>query len=134
MGIRSLEARFGATPSQITVARRAVRDFARAHGLEASLLSDIELAVGEALNNAAEHGNKERGHVLVSCTIDDHRLIIEVQDDGPGFLPENIAAPNSADPALRGFGLYLMRTLMDDVSFADRGRKVRLMKRLPESA
>jgi len=127
-------ARYAATRSEIAIARCAIRDFARLHGFGAADLYDVELAVGEALNNAAEHGNKERGHVEVTCSFDAGRLVIEVLDDGGGFAPEKVAKPkHSSDPAVRGFGLYLMRMLMDEVSHSNGGRKVTLTKRRAEN-
>jgi len=131
----AFRARYGATRAEIAVARCAIRDFARLQGFDASELYDVELAVGEALNNAAEHGNKERGHIAVACEFEGGRLAIEILDDGPGFAPEKIAQPkHSSDPAIRGFGLYLMRMLMDEVSYSNGGRTVRLAKKLAATA
>jgi anti-sigma regulatory factor (Ser/Thr protein kinase) len=58
------------------------------------------------------------------------RIVIEVQDEGRGFLCSPTAAKPTHD-APRGFGIYLMRNLMDEVAFDERGSCVRLTKRLP---
>ncbi len=58
-------------------------------------------------------------------------LVIEVQDDGAGFASSSPRRRSPAHDAPRGFGIYLMRHLMDEVDFAESGTCVRLTKRLP---
>ena len=94
-----------------------------------ALAEDILLAVGEALANAAEHGFRPGGTLSLSASIAAGRIKIRVTDDGHGFAPR----PHAADPnpyAPRGFGIHIMRTLMDSVDFHDNGRQVVLRKRL----
>jgi anti-sigma regulatory factor (Ser/Thr protein kinase) len=94
-----------------------------------ALAEDILLAVGEALANAAEHGFRPDGTLSLSATIAAGRIKIRVTDDGRGFAPRpNAAEANSYAP--RGFGIHIMRTLMDSVDFHDQGRQVVLVKRL----
>jgi len=115
-------------------ARRAVSAFAASCGFEGALLSDVESAAGEALANAAEHGDRESSSGFdVIATFDGTQLVIEVQDHGAGF--DAGAVLHSAPPSLggnRGFGIHLMRTLMDDVRYSDRGSRVQLVKRLKQ--
>jgi anti-sigma regulatory factor (Ser/Thr protein kinase) len=94
-----------------------------------SLAEDILLAVGEALANAAEHGFRPDGTLSLSAAISAGRIKIRVADDGHGFAPR----PHGAEEnpyAPRGFGIHIMRTLMDSVDFHDDGRQVVLVKRL----
>jgi anti-sigma regulatory factor (Ser/Thr protein kinase) len=67
--------------------------------------------------------------VKASLFPDEVRLV--VRDQGPGF--DVSAVPNCDDlEALeleRGRGLSLMRTLMDEVIFNDKGNEVTLVKR-----
>ncbi len=93
-------------------------------------MADIETAVGEALANAAEHGHQVGSGFEVRVFVERDSIVIEVQDEGRGFLCDP-AAPKPAHDAPRGFGIYLMRHLMDQVDFDERGSCVRLTKRLP---
>ncbi len=93
-------------------------------------MADIETAVGEALANAAEHGHQAGSGFEVRVFVERDSIVIEVQDEGRGFLC-NPSAPKPAHDAPRGFGIYLMRHLMDQVDFDERGSCVRLTKRLP---
>ncbi len=118
------------------------------------------LAIEEALNNAAEHGNLEldselrerdfRGYLtLLEQRVDDPRYrdrrvrfearfsrsesVFQVTDEGQGFDHAQMPDPeeNAADAAVSGRGLTLMHTFMDEVSFNDKGNQVRLTKRSP---
>jgi serine/threonine-protein kinase RsbW len=111
-------------------ARRALIAHIAAYGYADGDLADIETAVGEALANAVEHGYRADTAFEVRAHLERDRIVIEVQDEGRGFTP---AGPSSvAKPSLdssRGFGIYLMRHLMDAVDYDERGTCVRLTKR-----
>lgn len=87
-------------------------------------LDDLRLAVTEACSNAVKvHRPEALGDpVVVSCTIDDTCVHVEVRDRGPGFDPtDREPLPEPEDPArLRhehGLGVELMSLLADHVSF-----------------
>jgi anti-sigma regulatory factor (Ser/Thr protein kinase) len=113
-------------------ARRALFAFAAECGFRETALSDIETAAGEALANAAEHGDRDASLGFdVLATFEDGRLVIEISDHGIGFDCA-AALQNSAPDAAgnRGFGIYLMRTLMDEVAYSEHGSCIHLVKRL----
>jgi len=113
-------------------ARRAVIDFAATCGFDDRSLDDVESAVGEALANAAEHGDCEASAGFdVFATFDDARLVIEVKDHGRGFDCGSVLERATPDATgNRGFGIFLMRTLMDEVAYSDRGSRIQLVKLL----
>lgn len=115
-------------------ARRALRTFAATCGFHDTPLADVENAAGEALANAAEHGNGEGSAGLdVSATFDGDRLVIEIDDHGQGFDAAAVLARPAPDAAgYRGFGVFLMRTLMDEVAYSERGSRIQLVKHLDE--
>jgi anti-sigma regulatory factor (Ser/Thr protein kinase) len=118
-------------------ARRALVEFVASCGFRGDLLTDVESAVGEALANAAEHGDGDSlTYVDVYATFDGTRLAIDVDDHGIGFdciaALKRASAPDCAGD--RGFGIFLMRTLMDEVAYSASGTRVRLVKRLGDRA
>ena len=116
----------------VALARENIAGFACSCGFPESDVADIRLAAGEALSNAVEHGRGGRNsrRVVVDCTFDGSALTIEVKDRGPGFpAPSDLPAVEPDDRG-RGFGIFLMRRLMDEVSFARNGTVVRLVRRL----
>lgn len=86
------------------------------------------LAVGEALGNVILHTPQQAG-TLVAFRFSD-RVVIHVQDSGPGF---DIASVDNITPSLEhGRGIKMMRLLVDEVRFdiTDSGTTVRLTKLL----
>ena len=92
-----------ATPEHVGVIRRRVRDFAARHGAAGETLAAIELAVSEAVTNAAVHAYDEgaSGPIRVEADIEEGELELVVADEGRGFS-------GSPAPGL-GLGLGLVR-------------------------
>jgi serine/threonine-protein kinase RsbW len=95
---------------------------------------DIEIALREALANAAVHGNHEdpRKHVHVRCRCKaDEDVSIVVQDEGQGFDPNSVPDPTSPEAigSTHGRGIYLMKSLMDEVHFDHSGAVVYMRKK-----
>lgn len=93
----------------------------------------VELALSEALSNAVIHGNSMDGHKLVHvrCRCDSGRGIsFVVKDQGQGFDPNTVPNPLSPEnlSADHGRGIWLMKCLMDEVSFERGGTEVRMRK------
>jgi serine/threonine-protein kinase RsbW len=123
-------ARFPNTRRAAAFARRSLIAHIAAYGYPDGDLADIETAVGEALANAAEHGHKVDSGFEVCVYVERDQIVIEVQDEGGGFR-STASGLKPAHDAPRGFGIFLMRHLMDEVDFDERGTRVRLTKRLP---
>ena len=123
-------------PSRITVISpfvdhlmRFILKFRSADGSEI----DIEMALREALANAVIHGNGENSdqRVYVDCRCYlDGEVSITVRDEGRGFNSEEVPNPTTPENLLftHGRGVYLMKTLMDEVSFEEGGSVVRMRK------
>ena len=95
--------------------------------------SAVELALREALSNAAVHGNRLDAHKLVHvrcrCMVG-RGISVIVSDQGQGFDPCAIPDPQSLDnlEAEHGRGIHLMELAMDEVSFEQRGTEVHMFK------
>lgn len=94
---------------------------------------DIEIAVGEALMNAVVHGNREDPNKRVCVTSrcgEDGDVSITVRDEGEGFDWRVVRDPTAPENILssHGRGIYLIRTLMDEVNFEQNGRVLKMRK------
>jgi serine/threonine-protein kinase RsbW len=94
---------------------------------------DIEMALREALANAVIHGNGEDSckSVYVTCRCYmDGEVVITVRDEGNGFDSSTLPDPTFIENLLftNGRGIYLIKTLMDEVSFEEGGSVVRMRK------
>ena len=120
--------------NSVRQARRALRAFAETCGFRDTPLADVENAAGEALANAAEHGDGVGSLTFeVSATFDGDRLVIEIDDHGCGFDAAAVFARPAPDgTGYRGFGVFLMRTLMDEVVYHESGSRIQLVKRLDD--
>jgi anti-sigma regulatory factor (Ser/Thr protein kinase) len=120
--------------TSVRQARRALRTFAETCGFRDTPLADVENAAGEALANAAEHGDGVGSPGFdISATFDGDRLVIEIDDHGRGFDASAVLAQPAPDAGgYRGFGVFLMRTLMDEVAYSERGSRIQLIKRLDD--
>jgi serine/threonine-protein kinase RsbW len=95
---------------------------------------DIEMAVLEALANAVIHGNGDSSgkSVYVTCRCYmDGEVAITVRDEGKGFDSSTVPDPTFLENLLftHGRGIYLMKTLMDEVSFEEGGAVVMMRKK-----
>jgi anti-sigma regulatory factor (Ser/Thr protein kinase) len=97
---------------------------------------DLNFRVGltEALTNAMLYGNGDdpSKRVLVEVTVLQGRLQAKVRDQGSGFDPSAVPDPTHPDNVTKpcGRGLFLMRKLLDEVSYNERGNEVTLVLRL----
>jgi serine/threonine-protein kinase RsbW len=92
----------------------------------------VRLALEEALVNAIKHGHHHDPSKSVSFRyqLTAGSLLVEIQDEGPGFCPEDVPDPLAPENWERssGRGLLLMRTYMTWVRYNDKGTCVTLCK------
>lgn len=126
-------------PDVELVAAKALDVLGRSVGMAQVDVEAASVATIEACLNALEHGGEDG--LVVRLRSEQHdgrsRLVVEVEDCGRGFDPETVSA-NSASRVLgcaskRGWGLTLIRELMDEVQIASHpGRTVVRMAKYVE--
>ncbi len=92
-------------------------------GLDASQLERLKTAVAEATMNAIEHGNQNRSDLLVEVRVfaSEHALVVRITDRGVGGeVPADpdepdIEAKLRGEQSPRGWGLFLIRSMVDDL-------------------
>lgn len=103
---------------ELTAVRRAAvqfRSFLAAHRIPEEELWACELAFVEACNNAVQHGGAaDVEPIAIEISLCACELEIRILDRDAGFaFPDKIALPDPEEE--RGRGLYLIRSLMDQV-------------------
>lgn len=97
---------------------------------------NFRVGLAEALSNAMIYGNERdpSKRVRVQVTLRSESLTAQVTDQGVGFDPARVPDPTTPRNRHRvgGRGLFLMRKLMDEVRFNDRGNSVTLVLHLTE--
>jgi anti-sigma regulatory factor (Ser/Thr protein kinase) len=94
-------------------------------------LSDLAVALAEALSNAAIHGNKldAAQNVQIRVTVQPGlRAVIDVKDAGQGFDHSRVSDPTDPERLLTpgGRGVFLMRQLVDRLAYENGGSRVLL--------
>ncbi|MFO0011840.1 MAG: ATP-binding protein [Planctomycetota bacterium] len=95
-------------------------------------LFHIQMAIEEAVVNAIEHGNRreiaKQVHVLFHVFHD--RAEMTITDQGNGFDHRNVADPTEEErlDKPRGRGVLLIRELMSDAKYNDKGNSVWMLK------
>ncbi|HZD05752.1 MAG TPA: ATP-binding protein [Longimicrobiales bacterium] len=95
---------------------------------------NFRVGLTEALSNAMLYGNgpDPSKRVRVEITVGESEITARITDQGDGFDPQAVPDPTTPRNITRagGRGLFLMRKLLDEVSFNDRGNSVTLVLRL----
>ena len=102
------------TPAAVTMLRSESRAWLTAHAVPSETIEDLALVVSELLSNAVRAARSEVG---LSVSITNDMIVVEVDDDGTG---DATLDARGRDPIAAGRtdgrGLFVVRTLTDDVS------------------
>ena len=113
-------------PSQkdnLEIIRNFISAIARKVGFKDEDVNKIELAVDEACTNVIRHAyeDDETQNIDIAIKIDFQKLAIVVTDRGKSFNVDEIELPDMdaylAELRVGGLGIYLMKTLMDEVEY-----------------
>lgn len=122
-------------PSQLNLGHEIVERFVERvekRGISRSECLALQHGIHEAVTNAIIHGNggDPRRQVRVAYGFRGPEVWIEVEDEGPGFQPQQVADPRSDENALRpgGRGLLMMQHFMESVEYNDRGNRVTMRR------
>lgn len=104
--------------------REYVGKSAKNAGFNEKDIYEVELAVDEACSNIIEHayGGEDKGEIECTCDVQKNGdLVVQLTDHGRPFDPVDVPDPNfSVDLAKlksRGAGMFLMRKMMDEISY-----------------
>lgn len=98
-------------------------------------IDEVKHALIEGCINAFEHSSSADGNVYIRFVMEPDALIVVIQDFGLGFDESSVPAPDIATKVggdhKRGWGLMLMRSLMDAVEIAsgEAGTRITMTKK-----
>jgi serine/threonine-protein kinase RsbW len=105
----------------------------QAAGYSSQDIFAVRLALEEAVVNAIKHGHQgdTSKAVRVAYQVTPECVQLEVEDQGPGFRPDELPDPLDPENLERacGRGVFLMRHYMHEVAYNERGNCVRLCRR-----
>jgi len=124
-----------AKPEYIILGRLALTGIAGLHHapLSEEVLGDLKLALTEACTNSVRHAyDGSDGAVSIAYELYRDRLVVEVADEGPGFVPDGRQADDD-ELSEGGLGIAIIEALTDELEITrgDRGgSRLRFVKRL----
>jgi serine/threonine-protein kinase RsbW len=110
------------------VAAHTLEDIARRHKIPAKEVNRIKTALVEACINATEHSKSPDRRIHQKFTIGTDRISITISNRGVRLIDKTVPAEPSE--GRRGWGLRLMRQLMDEVRIehVDDGTRISMTK------
>jgi serine/threonine-protein kinase RsbW len=123
----------------ITLGRLALTGLARSEALGEEALSDLKLALSEACSNSIRHAYRDGrdGVVEIRFEVAPDRVVVEVADDGNGFVSDQPAA-TADDLNEGGLGIAIIRAVSDEFEIGPRadgtGLRLRFAKRIDRTA
>ena len=120
-----------------------IRDFVSSNannaGIPVATIENIILAVDEACTNIIKHAYKlsPEGEIIIKIDYDNEKFTVTIIDYGKSFDPNQVPLPDLQkyyrEHRVGGLGMYLMKSLMDDVSYSSvpgKYNKVLLSKKI----
>ena len=118
---------------QVPVIRHWLRSVLAEWMISAEVIADLALAVTELCTNIITHGYGETaGEIELRLIKYDNILRLTVLDSAPVFVPPQVLPAPSGVLAERGYGLTLVRALVDEFlhqSLGTHGNRVILIKK-----
>jgi serine/threonine-protein kinase RsbW len=118
--------------AQLPALVQFLRHFWSAAGLPTAQATTFELALEEVFMNVVRHGSPQGTgpSVEVSLALAGDALTMTVEDDGPPFDPLTRPAPDVSaglhERPVGGLGVFLVRQMMDEVSYRRVGSRNQL--------
>lgn len=116
--------------AQLPILNRFLQEFWSAANLPPAQALHFELALEEVFMNIVVHGRGRTAAVAVSLALGANGLTMTVEDDGPQFDPLQLPPPDLearlAQRPIGGLGVFLVRQVMDTVSYQRAGALNRL--------
>lgn len=122
--------------SHLAEVRRFVAEYAREAEFPDSTIEKFKIAVDEACTNIIKHAYEgDTTHRIdLAVIIEDERFTVRIRDEGRAFNAREYSEPDifhlAEDRRAGGFGVQIMRRLMDQVEYHTRGtiNEVKLVK------
>jgi anti-sigma regulatory factor (Ser/Thr protein kinase) len=123
--------------AEIEPLTESILSYCKENGIDESACYEVRLALEEAISNTIKYGyDDDKPHTIsVRVGFENRELILQIEDDANEFNPLEAPAPDLSLPVeqkpIGRLGIYLMRSIMDEVDYRRVGAKniLRMIKR-----
>ena len=118
------------TIESLSMIEKLIDEVCDKYGISEDHYGNILIALTEAINNAILHGNKMDPNKNVNLDLEAgaNDICFTIKDQGEGFNYDDVPDPTLPEnlEKINGRGVFLMKSLADDVLFEESGSCVRL--------
>jgi len=119
---QSFEMTIESDSSRIPSVSTSLEEVMHTHGFSSENILDTQLAVEEVITNIINHGYKNAGgEIVISCRINVNQAEVRIRDNAPRFDPLSLPEPKLDDTIedrkIGGLGVFLVRQVMDEISY-----------------
>lgn len=120
--VQSFEMTIGSDIEEFPAVSARFEGAMEVYGFSPEEILDTQLAIEEVITNIIVHGYKKTGgEIHLSCSITRNRIGIQITDTAPPFdplsIPEPVLEGDMDERKIGGLGVYLLRQLMDDITY-----------------
>lgn len=120
-----------ANPEYVSVVRLTTSGIANKMGFCIDDIEDLKVAISEACTNAIKHSTENKFTIIY--TVLEKELSIQIIDNGKGYDTNSISQPSIENLKESGMGLFIIESLMDEVSIESqegKGTSIKMTKYL----
>jgi anti-sigma regulatory factor (Ser/Thr protein kinase) len=119
---QSFEMTIESDSSRIPSISASLEEVMHTQGFSSEDILDTQLAVEEIITNIINHGYKNAGgEIVISCRINVNQAEVRIRDNAPRFDPLSLPEPELdatvQDRKIGGLGVFLVRQVMDEISY-----------------
>ena len=106
-----------------------IEQFGKTYNIDQKVIFALHLALDEILTNIISYGyeDDDNHQIDVRLKLSKDRMIVEIEDDGKPFHPNQAPSPDIDKPLherkIGGLGLYLVNNLMNSVDYKSQNGK-----------
>ena len=120
----------------LSLVRAFTEGFCQVAGCDSKVTDAVVMATDEAVNNVMRHAHRDHPEspIQIQCFNHGDRIEIHLLDEGAPFDLASVPQLNPAELRIGGRGVFLMRTLMDELICqprGERGNTLRMIKHCP---
>ncbi len=131
--ISKTELRINSSTDNLSEVREFILASWVSYGHDAKDGLKVALSVDEACTNIIKHAyhNSSNGVIKIAVNNQKKKFIIKIKDNGSHFNPNEVPEPNIPERQKNrkggGLGMFLMKKLMDEVSYKSNGKSNQLI-------
>ncbi|MEG0181666.1 MAG: ATP-binding protein [Terrisporobacter sp.] len=131
MACETIKMEISSNPEFVSIIRLTTSGIANKIGFSVDDIEDLKVAISEACTNAIKHSLDDV--FTITFNILEHGLTIEIKDNGKGYDTSTITGPDLENLKESGMGLFIIESLMDDVTIESqegKGTTIKITKYL----